>query len=56
MTLRSVLTLYNEPLLPRDHPDAEAEHSVVEVATDMTRILAEAGYEATQMGLGRRNR
>ena len=52
MTLRSILVLHNEPVLPKEHPDAESEHSVVEVAAEMTRILADAGYDVRQLGLG----
>src|ERR1051325_10079610 len=52
MTLRSILVLHNEPVLPRDHPDAESEHSVVEVAAEMTKILGAAGYHVRQLGLG----
>ena len=52
MTLRSILVLHNEPVLPKDHPDAESEHSVVEVAAEMSKILGEAGYQVRQLGLG----
>jgi len=52
MTLGSVLMLYNQPVLPRDHPDAESEHSVVEVATDMASVLEGAGYATSLLGLG----
>jgi D-alanine-D-alanine ligase len=47
-----VLVLYNEPLLPVDHPDAEAEHTVVGIARAMARILEEAGFRLKLMGLG----
>jgi D-alanine-D-alanine ligase len=52
MVSSSVLMLYNQPVLPRDHPDAESEHSVVEVATDLGNILVEAGYAVSHLGLG----
>ncbi len=52
MTLRSVLVLHNQPVLPRDHPDAESEHTVVEIAGEMAKVLEEAGYRVHQLGLG----
>ncbi len=52
MAKSSVLVLYNQPLLPRDHPDAESEHSVVRIANEMARILADAKYGVTTFGLG----
>ena len=29
MTSPSVLILYNQPLLPEDHPDSDSEHSIL---------------------------
>src|SRR5262249_39850146 len=49
----SVLLLYNEPILPVDHPDAEAEHSVLAVARGIQDILDEAGFKPKLFGLGR---
>lgn len=48
----SVLVLYNQPLLPRDHPDAESEHSVVEIAGGIARVLAGNGFATSQLALG----
>jgi D-alanine-D-alanine ligase len=46
-----ILVLYNEPVLPTDHPDAVAEHEVLEVVESVYRILREAGYRAARLGL-----
>src|SRR4051794_1680896 len=51
--MKRVLVLYNQPLLPKEHPEAESEHMVVEIAEAQTRILQEAGYAARLFGLGR---
>lgn len=52
MGLRSVLVLYNQPVLSPDHPDAESEHSVISVATCIAEILEKGGYRATLFALG----
>ncbi|MBI3411827.1 MAG: D-alanine--D-alanine ligase [Planctomycetes bacterium] len=47
-----VLMLHNYPTLPLDHPDAASEHSVVEIAQTLGRILEEdAGFRTTSLGL-----
>ena len=51
MTAQSVLVLYNQPLLPRDHPDAESEHSVVRIAESIAGTLEDAGMKASLLGL-----
>jgi D-alanine-D-alanine ligase len=53
MPAPSVLVLYNEPLLPKDHPDAESEHTVVEIAEGMEQILRADGLRTQLMGVGR---
>jgi D-alanine-D-alanine ligase len=52
MAKPSVLVLYNQPLLPKDHPDAESEHTVVEIAKFMATTLDGAGYRTSMLGLG----
>ena len=47
-----VLVLYNEPVLPVDHPDAESEHTVVKIARAMAEILEQDGFRLRRMGLG----
>jgi D-alanine-D-alanine ligase len=46
-----VLVLYNQPLLPADHPDAESEHTIVDIALHMGEILREDGYRISMLGL-----
>ena len=38
--------------VPRDHPDAESEHSIVEVAQHVVRTLEGAGFAASSLPLG----
>jgi D-alanine-D-alanine ligase len=47
----SVLILYNQPLLPADHPDFDSEHTIVEIAESMTAILQDGGYRIRRLGL-----
>ena len=51
MSAAHVLILYNQPLLPKDHQDAESEHSVVQIAEHLVQILQHANYRATLFGL-----
>jgi D-alanine-D-alanine ligase len=48
-----VLILYNEPVLPPDHHDAESEHEVLYTTDEVARELLEAGYEVTRLGVSR---
>jgi D-alanine-D-alanine ligase len=48
-----VLVLYNEPVLPRDHPDAEAEHTIQVTAEVVRKILAGAGHAVAKLAVGR---
>src|SRR5262245_61738315 len=52
MSAAHVLVLYNQPLLPKDHADAESEHTVIEIAENLIKILTEAGYRVSRLGLG----
>lgn len=47
------MVLYNKPLLPKDHPDAESEHTVVVIAESMAASLEQAGFRTRLLGLGR---
>ena len=47
-----VLVLYNKPLLPVDHPDAESEHTVVGIANFVAEILQKDGFRTELLGLG----
>src|SRR4051812_21168471 len=52
MTRPLVLVLYNHPSLPGDHPDADSEHSIVDIALRMADILeAEGGFRTSLLGL-----
>jgi D-alanine-D-alanine ligase len=52
MALPLVLILYNHPVLPGDHPDAESEHTIVEIADDVAVVLEATGsYRTTLLGL-----
>jgi D-alanine-D-alanine ligase len=48
-----VLILYNEPVLPADHPDAVSEHEVLETVEAVQGHLAGAGYDVSRLGVGR---
>ena len=52
MKRASVLVLYNEPLLPADHPDAFQEHIVLHVAAAVAKSLKAEGFRASLMALG----
>src|SRR5436305_616678 len=47
-----VLVLYNRPLLPKGHPEAESEHMVVEIAEFQAKLLQKEGFSARLFGLG----
>lgn len=51
MTPPSVLVLYNEPVLPADHPDANSEHDVLDTVADAFKILVAAGFQTTRLGI-----
>lgn len=48
-----VLVLYNQPLLDVDHPDAESEHTIVDIANKLGEILASADFRVTTLGIER---
>ncbi|MCI0637571.1 MAG: ATP-grasp domain-containing protein [Gemmataceae bacterium] len=51
MAAPHVLVLYNRPLLPLDHPDADSEHLILEGVRNVTDALDEAGYRVSEFGL-----
>ena len=51
MSSARILVLYNHPILPPDHPDAESERSVVDVAEDVAEVLRGAGFRTSLLGL-----
>jgi D-alanine-D-alanine ligase len=53
MTPARVLVLYNQPVLPPDHPDYTSEVEVLDNVHAVSEVLVEAGYEVRQLGVGR---
>ena len=51
MTAPSVLVLYNEPVLPPDHPDANSEHDIYDTVNDAYKVLTAAGFVTTKLGI-----
>jgi D-alanine-D-alanine ligase len=48
-----VLVLYNEPVLPADHPDADSEHEILFTVDAVAGPLADAGFEVSRLGVSR---
>lgn len=48
-----ILVLYNEPVLPVDHPEAESEHEILYIVDEVTRELVEGGHEVGRLGVDR---
>jgi D-alanine-D-alanine ligase len=48
-----VLVLYNEPVLPADHPNAESEHEILFTVDVVTGHLTEAGFDVSRLGVSR---
>jgi D-alanine-D-alanine ligase len=46
-----ILVLYNEPVLPADHPDAGSEHDILDTVADTFKILQAAGFQTTKLGI-----
>ena len=52
MTRRERITvLYNEPILPEDHPDYISEVDVIDNVDAVEQVLREAGYEVRRLGV-----
>lgn len=47
----SVLVLYNEPVLPSDHPEAPSEYDVLDTVADTVKVLRAAGFTVRQLGI-----
>jgi D-alanine-D-alanine ligase len=45
-----VLVLYNEPVLPAHHPDAESEHEILYTVEVVAKTLLQAGFEVSRLG------
>src|SRR5436189_7190 len=48
-----VLILFNEPVLPADHPDAESEHEVLYTVAEVEKPLLRAGFDVSRLGVRR---
>jgi D-alanine-D-alanine ligase len=48
-----VSILYNEPVLPTDHPDAESEHEILDTVEQVEKALVEAGHDVRRLGVCR---
>lgn len=48
-----VLVLYNEPVLPPEHPDAESEHEILYTVEVVSEHLSAAGFEVAHLGIDR---
>jgi D-alanine-D-alanine ligase len=53
MPATRVLVLFNEPVLAPNHPDAQAEHTILATVAVVSRTLADAGYEVSTLGVNR---
>jgi D-alanine-D-alanine ligase len=52
MHMTRVLVLYNEPVLPPDHPDAASEREVLDSVAAVTEALQEGGFTVARLGVG----
>ncbi len=46
----SVLVIFNEPVLPLEHPDSAQEHDVLDSTAAIVKILSAAGFPVRQLG------
>jgi D-alanine-D-alanine ligase len=51
MSQPAVLVLFNEPVLPADHPDALSEVDVLDTVADTVKVLRNAGFAVRQLGI-----
>ena len=51
MTDPHLLMLYNEPILPRDHPDAAQEYEILETVERIRGILTKANFRISLLGV-----
>jgi D-alanine-D-alanine ligase len=48
-----VLIVYNQPVLPADHPDAPSESDVLESVAEVEKVLPPAEFEVARLGYAR---
>ena len=51
MSKPRVLVLYNDPVLPTDHPDAGSEHDILDTVEGTAKTLAAAGFDAPRLAI-----
>jgi len=51
MPAQRILVLFNEPVLPSGHQDAESEHEILFVTDVIAKILVEAGFDVGRLGI-----
>jgi D-alanine-D-alanine ligase len=51
MRVPRVLILYNEPVLPANHPDAESEHEILFTVESVSKTLVQAGFQVSRLGI-----
>jgi len=47
----SLLVLFNQPVLPVEHPDANSEHDIHLTVENTVRVLVAAGFAVRQLGI-----
>jgi len=47
----SVLVLFNEPVLPPDHPESASELDILETVADTAKTLTDAGFNVRKLGI-----
>ncbi|HTU18235.1 MAG TPA: ATP-grasp domain-containing protein [Gemmataceae bacterium] len=48
-----ILILFNKPILPEDHADADSEHEIFFTTEFVRQTLTEAGYDVSMLGVSR---
>jgi D-alanine-D-alanine ligase len=51
MAAPSILVLFNQPVLPPDHPEYESEVDVLETVADVVKILTTGGFAVRKLGI-----
>lgn len=52
MTLPRIMILYNEPVLPLDHPDSASERDILDIVRSVNRILSAGPFTVRKLGIG----
>ena len=47
-----LVVLFNEPVLPPDHPDASSECEILDTVESVTATLIESGFRVSRLGVG----